>query len=321
MRTLLLLLIVCLAGASFDARAGEYPERPIKLIVPYPPGGGTDIAARFVAKKLGERLHRQLIVDNRSGANGNLGPHLIAQAEPDGYTVGMATPGPVTVGRSLYPSLPYDPQNDLVPIIIVNESPIVLVVNPAVPARNTQELVALAKSEPGKLTAALVSVGSVPHLVTEMFKAAAGIDVLDVPYKGGGPAAIDVMSGRVDMFFSVVPLVLPYIKSGKLRAIAVASANRSALLPDVPTLQESGYSVVGSAWNGLVAPRGTPKAIVAKLNAETRGILASDATKQAFEALGMEAVGGSPEEFRAFLAAERKKWARVIADRHIKAEQ
>lgn len=319
-RSLLTFLIFCVALASAPARADDYPDRPIKLIVPYPAGGGTDIAARFVAQKLGERLQRQLIVENRGGANGNLGTDLIAHATPDGYTIGMATPGPVTVARSLYPSLPYDPRTDLVPVILVNESPIVLVVNPGIAAKTTRELVALAKASPGKLTCALVSTGSVPHLVTEMFKSAAGIDILDVPYKGGGPAAIDVISGRVDMFFSVVPLVLPYIKSGKLRPIAVASANRSKLLPDVPTLTEAGYVVVGSAWNGIVAPRGTPQAIVAKLNAETAAVLAAGNTKDAFAALGMEAVGGSPQSFASFLAAEREKWAKVIAAAHIKPE-
>ena len=320
MRALLALLTVCIALASAAARADEYPDRPIKLVVPYPAGGGTDIAARFVAQRLGERLNQQLIVDNRGGANGNLGTDLIAHATPDGYTIGMATPGPVTVARSLYASLPYDPQGDLVPVILVNESPIVLVVNPGVAARTTRELVALAKASPGKLTCALVSTGSVPHLVTEMFKGAAGIDILDVPYKGGGPAAIDVISGRVDMFFSVVPLVLPYIRSGKLRPIAVASAIRSKLLPDVPTLTEAGYAVVGSAWNGIVAPRGTPGAVVAKLNVETAAILAASGTKDAFATLGMEAVGGSPQSFAAFLAAEREKWAKVIAAAHIKLE-
>jgi len=320
LRIVRLLLIVCLAGLGLHAFADEYPNRPIKLIVPYPPGGGTDIAARYLAQKVAERLHGNIIVENKSGANGNLGTELIAHASPDGYTVGMGTPGPVSVGRSLYPSLPYDPEKDLVPVVLVNESPIVLVVHPDVPARTTHELVALAKSKPGKLTAGLVSIGSVPHLVTEMFKAAAGVDILNVPYKGGGPAAMDVMSGRIDMFFSVVPLVLPYIKSGKLRAIAVASDTRSSLLPDVPTLKESGYRVVGSAWNGIVAPHGTPQAIVAKLNAVTRDVLASDETRNAFDTMGMESMGDSSSQFADFLDAERRKWAQVITDRHIKAE-
>jgi tripartite-type tricarboxylate transporter receptor subunit TctC len=245
-------------GAAF---AESYPARPIKLIVPYPAGGGTDIAARWIGQKLSEALHQQIVVDNRAGANGNLGTNVIAKAAPDGYLIGMATPGPVTVGRSLYPDLPYDPQRELIPIALANESPIVLVVNPSVAAKSLQELIVLAKAKPGALTAALVSTGSVPHLLTEMLKAAAGINVLNVPYKGGGPAAMDVVSGQVDMLFSVLPLVLPYITSGQLRAIAIASEARSALLPDIPTVKESGFSqVVGlrgtASWPRL-APRRT----------------------------------------------------------------
>jgi tripartite-type tricarboxylate transporter receptor subunit TctC len=321
MRSLSWVLFLCILGASAVARSDEYPDKSIRLIVPYPAGGGTDIAARWIAQKLGDRLKRQIIVDNRGGANGNLGTDLIAKAPADGYTIGMGTPGPVSVGRSLYPSLPYDPLKDLVPIIVANASPIVLVVNTAVPAKTTAELVALAKASPGKLTAALVSTGSVPHLVTEVFKGAAGVDILDVPYKGGGPATIDVMGGQVDMLFSVLPLVLPHIKSGKLRALAVASESRSDLLPDVPTLRELGYGqVVGSAWNGVVAPAGTPQAIVAKLNKEIATILATPETKTSFAALGMEAVGGSPQSFATFLKAETEKWAAVIKSAHIQPE-
>ncbi len=177
----------------------------------------------------------------------------------------MATPGPVTVGRSLYSDLPYDPRKDLEPIILANESPIVLAVNPAISAKSLKELVALAKSEPGKLSAALVSTGSVPHLLTEMLKMSAGINVLDVPYKGGAPATLDVISGQVDMLFSVLPLILPNIKAGQLRPLVIASNTRSPLLPDVPTTAEEGYGdVTGSAWNGIVAPAGTPKAIIDK---------------------------------------------------------
>ncbi len=314
---MLVLLCVCVSGSTF---AQSYPDKPIRLIVPYPAGGGTDIAARWVAQKLGERLKQQVIVDNRGGANGNLGTDRIAKALPDGYTIGMGTPGPVTVGRSLYANLPYDPQRDLVPIILVNASPIVLVVNPAVPIRSIKDLVDFAKANPGKLTAALVSTGSVPHLVTEMLKAAAGIDVLDIPYKGGEPAMMDVIGGQVDMLFSVLPLVLPYINSGKLRPLVVASATRSALLPDVPTTREAGYgAVIGSAWNGLLAPAGTPKNIVTKLNAEISELLASNDTKDHFRSLGMEAAGGSPESFALFLQGEAAKWSQVVQAAHIQA--
>ena len=309
-----------LFGLNVDmaAFAQGYPNRPIKMVVPYPPGGGTDIAARWIAEKLSDRLKQTVFVDNRAGANGNLGTDFIAKGAPDGYVIGMATPGPVTVGRSLYPDLPYDPQKDLVPIILANESPIVLAVNPTVPAKSIKDLVALAKSKPGKLTAALVSTGSVPHLLTEMLKMSAGINILDVPYKGGAPATLDVISGQVDMLFSVLPLILPNIKAGQLRPLVIASKTRSPLLPDVPTTAEEGYGdVIGSAWNGIVAPAGTPKDIVDKLNAETSQILTTPETKQRFNALGMESVGGSPQDFARFLQAEAEKWGKVIAAAHL----
>jgi tripartite-type tricarboxylate transporter receptor subunit TctC len=317
-RTVLIWLCIVVSGAAF---AETYPVKPIKLIVPYPAGGGTDIAARWIGQKLGEVLHQQIVVDNRAGANGNLGTNAIAKADPDGYLIGMATPGPVTVGRSLYPDLPYDPQKDLIPIVIANESPIVLVVNPSLPAKSLQDLIGLAKAKPGVLTAALVSTGSVPHLLTEMLKAAAGITLLNVPYKGGGPAAMDVVSGQVDMLFSVLPLVLPYITSGQLRAIAIASEVRSALLPDVPTLKESGFEqVVGTAWNGIVAPAGTSRDIIAKLNTDVARLLESAETKERFAVLGMEPVGGSAEHFAEFLKAESEKWSRVIKAAHVQPQ-
>jgi tripartite-type tricarboxylate transporter receptor subunit TctC len=316
--------ILCLGlcfGLGKPAFAQGYPAKPIRMIVPYPAGGGTDIAARWICQKLSEQLGQQVFVDNRAGANGNLGTNNIAKASPDGYVIGMATPGPVTVGPSLYRDLSYDPQRDLEPIILANESPIVLVVNPSLPARSLADLIALARTKPAKLTAALVSTGSVPHLLTEMLKSAAGMDVLDVPYKGGGPAAMDVISGQVDMLFSVVPLVLPYIGSGALRAIAIASDSRSALLPDVPTVKEAGFAnVTGSAWNGIVAPAGIPQDVLLKLNAEIANVLASSDTKERFTTLGMEALGGSPRSFAEFLQGETRKWAQVVKAAGVQAQ-
>jgi tripartite-type tricarboxylate transporter receptor subunit TctC len=311
-------IFACLGMADL-ALAQDYPNRPVKLIVPYPPGGGTDIAARWIADKLSDRLKQSVFVDNRAGANGNLGTDFIAKAAPDGYVIGMATPGPVTVGRSLYADLPYDPEKDLVPVILANESPIVLVVNPQLSAKSLRELVVLAKSSPGKLSAALVSTGSVPHLVTEMLKISAGINILDVPYKGGAPATLDVISGQVDMLFSVLPLVLPNIQAGQLRGLVIAGKTRSPLLPDVPTTAEEGYGdVIGSAWNGIVAPAGTPKEIVDKLNMELSQVLAAADTKQRFDELGMESVGGTSQSFAQFLHAESEKWAKVITTAHLR---
>lgn len=302
------------------AIAQDYPSRPIRLVVPYPAGGGTDIAARWIADRLSAQFNDKVFVDNRAGASGNLGTDFIAKSAPDGYVIGMATPGPVTVGRSLYADLHYDPKKDLAPIILANESPIVLVVNSGIPVKSLKELVASAKSGSGKLTAALVSTGSVPHLVTEMLKLSAGINILDVPYKGGVPAMLDVISGQVDMLFSVLPLVLPNIQAGQLRALVIASKTRSALIPDVPTTAEDGYSdVVGSAWNGIVAPAGTPQGIVDKLNSEISQILASPDTKQRFTELGMQLVGGTPGDFAQYLQAESEKWAAVISAAHLQA--
>ncbi|HTV27096.1 MAG TPA: tripartite tricarboxylate transporter substrate binding protein [Xanthobacteraceae bacterium] len=300
------------------AIAQNYPSRPIRLVVPYPSGGGTDIAARWIADKLGAQFDEKVFVDNRAGANGNLGTDYIAKAAPDGYTIGMATPGPVTVGRSLYADLPYDPKKDLVPIILANESPIVLVVNSKNSAKTLTQLIAQAKTGSGKLSAALVSIGSVPHLVTEMLKLSAGINLLEVPYKGGSPAMLDVMSGQVDMLFSVLPLVLPNIQSGQLRPLVIASKTRSSLIPDVRTTAEEGYGdVIGSAWNGIVAPTGTPKSIIEKLNHDTAQILATPETEKRFAELGMVAIGGNPNDFAQFMQAESEKWSKVISAAHL----
>jgi tripartite-type tricarboxylate transporter receptor subunit TctC len=320
----LIVLALCIGfgvlGGRITAYAQTYPDRPVKMVVPYPAGGGTDIAARLIAEKLSRRLKQTVFVDNRAGANGNLGTDYIAKAAPDGYTIGMATPGPVTVGRSLYRDLPYDPQTDLMPIILANESPIVLAVNPRVPAKSLKELIALAKSKPGKLSAALVSIGSVPHLLTEMLKMSAGIDILDVPYKGGAPATMDVIGGQVDMLFSVLPLILPNIKAGQLRPLVIASKTRSPLVADVPTTAEEGYGdVIGSAWNGVVAPAGTPKAIINELNGEIAEILRAPETQQRFNELGMESVGGTAQDFAVFLRQESGKWAKVVAAAHLQS--
>ena len=305
-------------GTGVAALAQDYPNRPIRLIVPYPAGGGTDIAARWIADRLNAQFNGTVFVDNRAGANGNLGTDFIAKSTPDGYVIGMGTPGPLTVGRNLYTDLPYDPKKDLAPIILANESPIVLVVNSKSPIKSLKELVAKAGS--GKLSAALVSTGSVPHLVTEMLKLSAGVDILDVPYKGGAPALLDVINGQVDMLFSVLPLVLPNIQAGQLRALVIASKTRSSLIPDVPTTAEDGYGdVIGSAWNGVVAPAGTPDAIVAKLNSEISQILATLESKQRFTELGMQSIGGTPRDFAQYLQAESEKWAGVIKAAHLQA--
>lgn len=310
--------VVALA-ASMSAFAQPYPVKPLRIIVPYPPGGGTDLAARLVAQKLSESLGKSVIVENRAGANGNIGTDATAKAAADGYTLGMATPGPVTAGKSLYPNLPYDPERDLAPVILVNASPNVLAVHPSIPARTAKELITLAKS--GNLHIAASTIASVQHLLSEMLNHATGVRMEVITYKGGAQAATDVAGGQVEALWSVLPAALPFIQSGRLRALAVASEKRTSLLPQVPTMGEAGWpGVVGTAWNGVVAPAGAPRAIVETLATEIGRSLRAADVKDRFTASGMEAIGGTPEEFGAFLKAETAKWAKVIKAANIKVE-
>jgi tripartite-type tricarboxylate transporter receptor subunit TctC len=289
------------------------------MIVPYPAGGGTDLAARLIGQKLGESLGRSVIVDNRAGANGVIGTEAIAKAPADGYTIGMATPGPVTVARSLYANLSYDPERDLAPVILVNASPNVLAVHPSVPAGSINELVALARHRP--VHAGVSTVGSVQHLLAEMLNHTAAVKMDIITYKGGAQVATDVVGGQIESLWSVLPVVLPFTQNGRLRVLAVASEKRSTLLPDVPTTRESGFpSVVATAWNGVVAPAGTPRNIIATLHKDIARSLEARDVKERFTASGMEAIGGTPEEFGSFLRAETTKWAKVVKVANIKAE-
>ena len=318
-KTLLVVSVVAFVGAVSPAIAQTFPTRTIRIVVPYPPGGGTDLAARLIAQKLTESLGRSVIVENRAGANGNIGTDAMAKAAPDGYTIGMATPVPVTAGKSLYPNLPYDPERDLAPVILVNASPNVLAVHPSVPARSVKELIALAKN--GKLHIAASTIASVQHLLAEMLNHAAGVRMQVITYKGGAQAATDVAGGQVEVLWSVLPAALPFIQSLRLRVLAVASEKRTTLLPAVPTMGEAGWpAVVGTAWNGVVAPAGTPKNIIDILALEIARSLHAVDVKERFTASGMEAIGGTPDEFGAFLRAETAKWAQVIKAANIKIE-
>jgi tripartite-type tricarboxylate transporter receptor subunit TctC len=309
-------LLALWAQAGF---AQTYPVKPVRVVVPYPPGGGTDTAARLVAQKMSASLGRSVIVENRPGANGNIGTDAIAKAAPDGYTLGMATPGPVTIGKALYPSLPYDPERDLLPVILVNASPNVLAVHPSVPARSVRELVGLARSRPVRL--GVSTIASVQHLLAEMFNHATGARMEIIAYKGGAQAATDVAGGQIEALWSVLPVVLPLIQGNRLRALAIASDKRSALLPAVQTSAEAGFgSVVATAWNGVVVPAGTARSIVDQLNATIeRALQAPDVTER-FNAIGMEALGGSAEAFGSFLRAETAKWSKVIQAANIRIE-
>ncbi len=319
MKSSLLWAAILLAGYAAPAHSQGYPAKQIRVIVPYPPGGGTDLAARLIGQKLTESLGRTVIVDNRAGANGLIGTDAMAKAAPDGYTLGMATPGPITAGRSLYPHLPYDPERDLAPVILVNASPNVLAVHPSVPARSVKELIALAQARP--LRAGVSTIASIQHLLAEMLNRAAGVKMDIITYKGGAQVATEVVGGQIESLWSVLPIVLPFIQSGRLRALAVASEKRSSLLPNVATMGESGWpSVVATAWNGVVAPAGTPRNVIDLLNAEIARSLQAPDVKERFTTLGMEAIGGTPEEFGAFMRAETAKWAQVIKAANIKIE-
>jgi tripartite-type tricarboxylate transporter receptor subunit TctC len=311
-----------LALAAFaGAQAPAYPTKPVRLVVPFPAGGATDILARAVAQKLGETWGQTFVVDNRPGAGGNIGSELVAKAAPDGYTLEMGTVGTHAINASLYAKMPYDHVKDFAPIILVAGVPNVLVVNPAVPVNSVQELIAYAKANPGKLNFASSGSGTSIHLSGELFKVMAGVQMTHVPYKGSAPALADLLGGQVQLMFDNLPPSLPQIKGGKLRALAVTSASRAPALPDTPTIAESGLpGFEASSWFGLLAPAGTPPAIIAKLNTEIATWLASPEAREKLLALGATAAGGTPEDFARHIQQETAKWAKVAKDSGAKVD-
>ena len=303
------LFMVSLAAFAQD----DYPNRPVKIIVPFAPGGSTDVVARILADRLGAELKQSFVVENKPGAGGNIGADAVAKANPDGYTLLMGTTGVLAINKYLYKEMPYDADRDLAPVSYTSLITNILVVNPQVPARSVQELVRLAKSDPGKLTYASSGAGSSTHLSAELFKSMAGVDVLHVPYKGSSQALTDVMAGQVTMLFDNAPSSMPFIEQNRLRAIAVTSTKRLPNLPDVPTLDEAGVKGYESlSWSGIVAPAATPRRVIEKLNAALEKILRDPDVKQKFAALGVEPVGGPPEAFTRHIRAESEKWGRVV---------
>src|SRR6267378_6869489 len=269
--TIIFLAVLALTAPGV---AQNYPDRVVRIVNPYPPGGSVDVMARLLAQKLGENLGQQFIVENRSGGGGNTGSDSVAKAEPDGYTLLFTAPGPLTVNQTLYAKLSFDPAADFAPIALFATAPIVLMVYPGVPAGNVQELIALAKKEPGKINFASAGNGTTNHLSGEVFKSRANIDIVHVPYRGAGPAMNDLIAGHVQMFFDLMPVVLPQIAAGKVRALANAGAKRPSALPDVPTVAEQGLSGFdASSWYGLVAPTKTPEPVLAKLRDDAAKIL------------------------------------------------
>ncbi len=293
--------------------AANYPEKALRLVVPFPPGGGNDILARTLGQRLSEVVSQQVVVDNRGGAGGALGATIAAQANPDGYTLFLGSVGNLAQNPALKAKLPYNPVRDFAPAALVATSSFMLAVNPSVPAKSVQDLIALAKASPGKLTYASAGTGSSLHMAGELFKYATATDMLHVPYKGTGPAMADLVSGRVQLIFSTMPPVLPQVKQGKLRALGVTTIKRAAAAPDVPTIAESGVKGFNvSNWQGVLAPAKTPPALVKKLNSDILAALKVPGMTEALAAQGLEPAGGKPEEFGALIKAEIAKYTQVV---------
>jgi tripartite-type tricarboxylate transporter receptor subunit TctC len=316
------MVILALATLIGEAGAQNYPQRVVRLIVPFPPGGSVDVTARILAQKLTENLGQQFIVENRAGAGGNTGAEFVAKSDPDGYTLLYTAPGPLVVNQTLFSKgLPYDPAKDFAPIALVATAPIVLMVHPGVPAKNVQELIALAKSQPGDIHFASAGPGSTNHLSGELFKSMAKIDIVHVPYRGAGPAMNDLIGGHVQMFFDLLPASLQQISSGKVRPLANAGAKRPSALPNLPTVAEQGLSGFdASSWVGLVAPAQTPAPIVARLAEETEKILKSPDMIAKIHELGSEPGTAFRNDFATFMQAETAKWGEVIRVSGAKAE-
>lgn len=296
------------------AVAQTYPDRVVRIVNPYPPGGSVDITARILAQKLSDNTGQQFIVENRTGAGGNSGADSVAKSAPDGYTLLHTAPPPLVINQTLYTKgLPFDPTRDFVPIAIFAYTPIVLMVHPDVPAKDVKELVAYAKSNPGKVHFGSAGIGTTPHLSGELFKSMAQIEIIHVPYRGTGPAMKDLIGGHIQMFFDLLPASLPQISGGTVRALANAGATRASALANLPTIAEQGLTGFDSAsWVALVAPAKTPAPVVAKLRAEVAKVLASPEIVARIRELGSEPGTAAEPELRAFLDAETKKWAEVI---------
>jgi tripartite-type tricarboxylate transporter receptor subunit TctC len=317
--TIPILLLALLAPGA--ACAQSYPVKPVRWIVPLPPGGSTDLISRMLAQKLTEAWQVQVIVDNRSGAGGTIGLGVAAKAPPDGYTIVLAQTGNVSIAPSLYPRLPYDPLKDLAPVTQVLSTPLILTSHPSLPVRSVRALVALARAKPNTITYASGGTGAQIHLAMEMFTWMSGVRMVHIPYKGVGPAMIELLAGEVATAFSSIPPALPHVKTGKLRALGVSSARRFKFLPEVPTISEDGvpgYEV--SVWYGVMMPAGTPKDIIARVHADIVRILAQPDMNERLSADAGEVVAGTPEAFGAFIRADTARWTKVVKATGVKAE-
>jgi tripartite-type tricarboxylate transporter receptor subunit TctC len=318
LRTLAAVLFAMVTPIAFAQPA--YPSKPVRLVVPFPAAGTTDIIARATAQKLSEAWGQQVIVDNRPGAAGNIGSELVAKSAPDGYTLLMGTVGTHAINPSLYAKMPYDHVKEFAPVILVAGVPNVLVVNPDLPVKSVPELIAYAKANPGKLNFASSGSGTSIHLSGELFKAMTGVQMTHVPYKGSAPALTDLIGGQVQLMFDNLPSSLAFIKAGKLRALAVTSKTRAPALPDVPTVAEFIPGFEASSWFGILAPAGTPPDILAKINGEVAKWLATADAKEKLTAQGANVAGGTPEDFAKHIQAETAKWAKVVKDSGAKVD-
>jgi tripartite-type tricarboxylate transporter receptor subunit TctC len=316
MRAWVFALLALFSGLVFSQ---TYPAKAIRLIVPFPPGGSNDIVGRMVGIQLGERLGQSVVIDNRGGAGGTIGTDMAAKAAPDGYTLLLVSVAHA-FNPAMYKKLPYDPEKAFAPIGMVAAGPVALMVHPAVPVHTVNELIALAKAKPGQLNYATAGIGSFQHLASELFKLQTGVDMVHVPYKGGGPAMMDTIAGQAQVNMASLIQVGPHVKSGKLRLIATSGTRRSSLFPEVPTVAETVAGYDATNWWGLLAPAGTPQPVIAKLSLELEALLKSDETKKRMENEGADIVRMSPAEFGRFIAEETQKWAKVVKQAGIQAE-
>ena len=320
-RLSLLAAVGLVAAAAGTALAQTYPTKPIKMIVPFPPAGSTDLSARAVASRLGERLGQPVVIENKPGAGGNIGSEVAAKSPPDGYTLLVGTVGTHAINASLYSKMGYDHLKDFTPVILLSTTPNVLVVHPGFPANSVKEVIALAKSKPGELTFASSGAGTSIHLSGELFKSMAGLQMTHIPYKGSGPMLIDLMAGQTSMAFDNLSAAIAHIKAGKLKALATTGPQRAPAMPDLPTVSEAGLTGYDStSWNAVYVPAGTPREIVDRLNRELRAILESAETRKFFADQGAEAGGGTPEQLNAFMRAETAKWAKVVKESGAKVD-
>ena len=312
---------VLVAAGTPALQAQDYPAKPIRLIIPYSPGGTADLLARTIGQKMAASLGQQIIVDNRPGAGGNIGADLAAKAAPDGYTIVMGTVATHAINPNLYATMPYDADKDFAPIVLIATLPNLLVVNPSVPAKNVKELIALAQAKPGELAFASAGNGTSQHLSGELFKKMTGVDMIHIPYKGSAPAVSDLIGGQVQLMFDNIPSSLPQVRAGKLRALAVTGPKRSPVLPDLPTLSEAGlpgFSI--TSWFALFAPAGTPSKILLRLNKEAAKAIASQDLRQQWMAQGIEPAGGTADQLAEFRRIEAPKWAKIIRDSGARVE-